>query len=360
MALESLSHDEAAKRIQERLFPEPKAAASAKPDAAVEPAPDDPEPEAAAASGDDPDAPEQDSGPELEGDEAEAQPIQSLSDLAERLEIGEEDLAKLLKVKGRDGAEVALHDVLEAYRRPAPAEAELEATRTRLAELERDRGAYQEATRQLAQAAQGFAQRLKASEPDWALLERTNPQQFTIERLKYFEGLRQLEMADQQLRATREREQYEQQSKLQEFRTAEARKLQQQRPEWRDTKVFASDLEKTERYIIENYKFRPEDLQNLSDHRDWVIADKARRFDELSAKKPATLEKVRQLPKLMVPGAATNPGREAAARAAKAEDQLAARLRSTGSVDDAAKLIEQRIERSTRRAAARTLARRRV
>lgn len=356
--MESLSPQEAAARIQERLFPDPKKAAPAQAKAAeATPEPEQPEPAE--------EEEELEAGAEenaqLEGDDdPEAQPIQSLADLAERLEVDEEELAKLLKVKGRDGAEVPLADVLEAYRKPAPEAAELEGARAKLAEYEQVRSAYQEATQQLAAAAAGFAQRLKASEPDWALLEKTNPQQYALERLKYMDGVRQLELADQRLQAARAREQHEQQVKLQEFRAAEARKLQSQVPEWKDAKVFEADLSKTERYLVDTWKLKPEEVAQIADHRDWTIADKARRWDELQAKKPEVLEKVKQLPRVMTPGTITSPDRGAAARAAKAEAELTDKLRTSGSVHDAAAILAQRMERSNRRAAARTLARRRV
>lgn len=292
---------------------------------------------------------------QTEGDETEAAGIKSFSDLAKRLEIDEETLAKHLTVQGRDGKEVSLHEALSAYRAPAPEAAALERDRARLQELEATREDYSRAAEELRQAAKSFAARLQAQEPNWELLKQQNPQEFLAKQFERMQHERELERAAQQYQVHAQQAQVEQQRKHAEFRRAEALKLQAAVPAWKDAKVFASDLEATEKFLL-TLGFKAEELGNVSDHRDWLVADKARRWDELQAKKPDVLAKVSQLPRVIAPGASSGADRGAKAAAAKEEAALFERFKGSGKAEDAAELIARRMQASERRAAGRALA----
>lgn len=292
----------------------------------------------------------------LEGDDAEPEgEIRSFSDLAKHLEIEEEALAKHLVVQGRDGKEISLHEVLTAHRAPGPDPAEAERSRTRLAELEaRDADAVR-AAEELRRSALSLAQRMKAQEPDWAALKASNPAAFAAARLEWMEHERQLERASMQFEAQRQQMAAQERQKVEEFRRGEARKLQAAVPAWADPKVFEADLGKVEKYLV-TQGIKAEEMANLSDSRDWLIARKAMLYDEIQAKKPALLEKVKALPRVMAPGSSSGADRGASARARVADAEGLARLKSSGKVEDAAALISRRLAGTSRRVAGRTLA----
>lgn len=290
---------------------------------------------------------------QTEGDET---PIETLADLAQRLEMDEEALAKHLKVKGRDGKDVPLADALAAFRAPPPDTAEMERARTRLADLEGKEAALQQAAQELMRQAHGLASRLKAAEPDWQQLRTADPARYASARLEWIEHERQLERAAQQLEHQQALQRADQQRATEEFRRAEARKLQAAVPEWKDTKVMQADLERVSDYLVKSWGLKSEEIDNLADSRDWQIARKAMLYDELQAQKPDLLKKVRTLPKVIAPGSSSGADRGAAAQRAKEESGLAAKFKQSGKVEDAAQLILRRMESSERRAAGRALA----
>lgn len=314
------------------------------------------EPEPAEAESDAPeDATGGDPNAQTEGDEApDVDAVHSLADLAKHLEVDEEALAKHLRVAGRNGQEVSLHDVLTAYRAPAPEAAEVERSRTRLAELEGKEADVQRAAEELRQTARALAAQLKSREPDWAAL-KADPVAHATARLEWMAYERQLEQAAAQYRAAAEQQMSDQRRQVDEFRRGEARKLQAAVPEWKDPKVFEADLGKVEQYLV-TQGIKPEEIANLTDHRDWLIARKAMQFDALQGKKPALLAKIKQLPRVITPGASSGGDRGTRAAAAKEETARMDRFRDTGKVEDAAELIRSRLAASSKRAAGRALA----
>lgn len=320
------------------------------------PEPEGPEPEAAAEESDDY---QPEPNAQLEGDEGdEPSPIRSFSDLAKRLEIEEDALAKHLLVSGADGKEVSLHDVLTSYRAPKPEQAEFERARARLTELEAGREEAARAAEELRQTAQALAKHMRTHErtpEQWAQLERENPTAFLSERFAQMERMRQLEHADRQYQAMRQQQVAEQQRQVAEFRREQAHKLRAAVPAWSDTKVMQSELEGISQYLVRQ-GISEQEVEQLTDHRDWLIARKAMLYDEIQAKKPAVLEKVKQLPRVIAPGVSSGADRGSSARRAAEGDQLLARVKETGRVEDAAAAIAHRLAGSARRAAGRQLA----
>jgi hypothetical protein len=317
------------------------------------------EPELAAAEADESDDYQPQPNAQTEGDEAtEPESIRSLSDLAKRLEIGEEDLAKHLVVAGRGGEEVSLHDVLTAYRVPPPDQVQAERAQARLAELEGREADLSRAAEELRQSAQALAKHIRGNErtpQDWAKLQAENPSAYLNARLEHMEQVRQLEVADRQYQAARHQEYAAQQQKVETFRREQAQKLRAAVPEWSDPKVMESDLGKVEKHLLSR-GITAEELSGLSDHRDWLIARDAMLYRELLAQKPDLLKKVKALPKVIAPGASSGADRGTAARQSKLDEQLMARVRESGDKHAAAALITNRIAAFEKRSAARTLA----
>lgn len=96
---------------------------------------------------------------------------------------------------------------------------------------------------------------------------------------------------------------------------------------------------KLTQYLL-SYGYSTNDLQNVLDHRNFIIADKARRFDELQAK-AKDVKKVPNTPKVIKKGASPTVGDYSSEKYKKAYGQL----KRTGSIHDAveALLAKQKI-----------------
>lgn len=107
----------------------------------------------------------------------------------------------------------------------------------------------------------------------------------------------------------------------------EATQLLAKRPEWKDQAVWNADREKISASLKEA-GYSEDEVKSIADHRAFIIADKARKYDELMAQKVEVAKKIEKLPpKIERPGV---PEESQVNRTARD------RLRKTGSLDDAA------------------------
>lgn len=101
-------------------------------------------------------------------------------------------------------------------------------------------------------------------------------------------------------------------------------------PEWKDEATFKADREKITKSLTEA-GYKPEEISAIADHRALVIADKARKYDELMAAKSEVVKKIEKLPPKH-----ERPGVSSDGQVNKTAMQS---LRKTGSIDDAAGAI---------------------
>lgn len=107
----------------------------------------------------------------------------------------------------------------------------------------------------------------------------------------------------------------------------EATQLLAKRPEWKDEAVWKADKEKFNASLIKD-GFKPEEIQSVTDHRLLIIADKARKYDELMTQKTEVAKKIEKLPpKVERPGVSPE---------GQVNKTAFDKLRKTGSLDDAA------------------------
>lgn len=112
----------------------------------------------------------------------------------------------------------------------------------------------------------------------------------------------------------------------------EAQQLIAKRPEWKDVAVWKADVEKMKPSLLQA-GYTEQDIGSISDHRAYIIADKARRFDELMSAKADTIKKIEKLPpKIERPGVASEEN-------GQANKAAMIRLQKSGSIDDAAAVI---------------------
>jgi len=128
---------------------------------------------------------------------------------------------------------------------------------------------------------------------------------------------------------------------------AEQARLLRALPEWRDPKVAAADRDQISSALIAHYRFRPEELNGIIDHRALLVALDAARY---RASQKKTAEKVSAAKKKVSKAPPKPVKSEASAPPQKGPGPRMARLhknlRRSGSVDDAAKLLMARGRRT--------------
>lgn len=125
-----------------------------------------------------------------------------------------------------------------------------------------------------------------------------------------------------------------QQKQMGDMLAREREALSQRIPNWSDT-----DRENLAKYLGGSYGYSNDEIGQLIDHRAVDIARKAMLYDQQQTKATELTQKVRKLPKLQKAAKAAGPVnvQKTAVRQAKQ------RFRSTGSVKDAARVIESLI-----------------
>lgn len=111
--------------------------------------------------------------------------------------------------------------------------------------------------------------------------------------------------------------------------TREWEQLIAKRPEWKDGATWEADREKMKSFL-QGSGYSLDEANSVVDHRALLIADKARKYDELMAGKVETEKKVQKLPpKVERPGVPS-------ASDGQAQRDAMSRLRKSHSIDDAA------------------------
>lgn len=155
---------------------------------------------------------------------------------------------------------------------------------------------------------------------DWVKLLEQDP----IEYLKQKELSESRAKEWQQISTQRAQEQAE---RTRQTLSKEWEQLIAKRPEWKDESVLKADREKIVKSLAE-VGYTEEEINSISDHRALLVADKARRYDELMAAKTEVVKKIEKLPpKIERPGVSPSEG--------QANQAAMQRLRKTGSLDDA-------------------------
>lgn len=172
-------------------------------------------------------------------------------------------------------------------------------------------------------------------EPDWTELSKTLPPEEFSQRFTAYKSRQQ---AKEKLQAehARMRELHEQEtSRERATRLAkELEALEAAIPEMKDPEKGKGLREDLTAYA-KSLGFSDDDIGNIEDHRALVILDKARRYDESLKRRPTVEAKVEKaIAGLKPAGAPAKPK-------AKETEMLRTKLKSGGSVDDAAALLDK-------------------
>ena len=174
---------------------------------------------------------------------------------------------------------------------------------------------------------------------NWDQLKVTDPGLYAARRQDFGEKASGLQRQKEQLEsAYAERQEEVQQQQMETIRQiadSERQKLLEAYPEWSDQEKMRKDTAQLKSFIMNNYGFGESEANQIYDHRLVKIIKDA--FAYRSAK-TAVQEKIKKpVPKFQ------KPGQHKANKVAKLEKEKRSKLRQSGSVNDAASLLLDRL-----------------
>lgn len=280
----------------------------------------------------------------------EETPFQTVYELADALEITpEEFLASIkgkVKVNGEE-SEVTLAEALKGYQLDAD-------YRRKTTEVADERRLVEQSREEILHQAQDLQQKLNEvnllsdiatnaimaefNDIDWGFLKENNREEYLIRQQDYNSRMQQVQQAKQA--ATAQFMQI-QQARLAEALPKQAAAMKRAIPEWENEDTMKAEQKQVSEYL-KNAGYSPEEISGLYDHRAVVVARKAMLYDMATSKhnKAADPEKttVRKVTKNLKSGAR----KQSATIKQEAIKKARARLRKTGSKDDAAALLLSR------------------
>jgi len=253
--------------------------------------------------------------------------------------VAEEDLKYTVKVDGQD-YEVGIDELKNGYQRQADYTRKSQA----LAEQRKGTEQIQSERQRLEQERQMYAnglqmlqeqQSAKLSEfenTDWTTLKEEDPYAYMLKKDEYRDAQERVNNVAQQ-QVLVQQEQADAQNKARaSFVQQEYSRLVDALPEWNDRE---STIKKDVLNYATSVGFRPEEINQLADHRSVLIIKKAMEFDKLTKKVAPKKKAVKKVPKVQKAGRG-NSKEDAATEELK---KKRARLRKSGKQDDAASLF---------------------
>lgn len=202
--------------------------------------------------------------------------------------------------------------------------------------LESERKAIQQERETLTKIIPQLLERLNTGEPEpnWEKLRAEDEFKFVVERQAWQVRQEQRNALIAAQQATQAKLKADEDAKLADRVKAEKDKLLEAIPAWRDEAKARAGAAEIRAYG-KSLGFTDEELDNSYDHRAVLALHKAMQFDKLARTQPPRPNANRG-PRTASPGAGSStPGRTAD------YSRMKARVKETGSVDDAAKLFEQ-------------------
>jgi hypothetical protein len=269
--------------------------------------------------------------PDSEGDSADADvELTSVTELAERTGLTLDrimDLSIPTKIDGKEGS-TTLRQALKNFQLDGHLSNKLKAhadeRKAFEAQAQRLQSDYQQKLQQVDAGVQ-VAQRLLQGEfasINWQELQQTDPATFNQHYVSFQHRQAMLDQIANQLGTERQTLQQQQAQQHKGFLEEQKQLLESKVPEWADSKARATEMKEMGEVFSEAYGVTGEELNALVDHRDFMVARDALKWLKLQKSRPAVLNKVRQAPKLLKPGASQSQAAQKSVAVASARDQL--------------------------------------
>lgn len=276
-----------------------------------------------------------------EGDEDEDDAVDGEDD-EEGEEEDDETAAEpkfTVKVNGEE-VEVPQSELIAGYSRDADYRRKTQALAEQRKTLETEAEQTRQERAQYAQMLNAMQQQLQSGgekEPDWDRLYSEDPVEWVRQRELWRERQEKAQAVQAEQQRLQQQMTQEQQRQLQETLKAEREQLQRALPEIVDPDKGTQVRQRIAEYGKE-IGFSEEELNNVYDHRAVLVLDKARRYDELMAKKKDLRpQPSKKRPRTASPGTAVSPSEHKRARKGK---RLQRFVDQGGGVKDAASALE--------------------
>jgi len=253
--------------------------------------------------------------------------------------VAEEDLKYTIKVDGEE-LEVGIDELKNGYQRQADYTRKSQA----LAEQRKETEAIQSERMQLEQERQMYANGLQMLQEqqsaklkdfesvEWESLKAEDPYQYMIKKDEYRDAQERVNNIVAEQQAVQQEQARQAQQARAHFVQQEYTRLINALPEWGDNK---STIRKDIQEYASSVGFRPEEINQLADHRSILVIKKAMEYDKLTTKVAPKKKAVKKVPKVQKSGRG-NSKEDVAAEKAK---EKRARLKKSGKQDDAASLF---------------------
>jgi hypothetical protein len=263
--------------------------------------------------------------------------LSTIDELAEATGLDKDkllDLSLPTKIDGKEGT-ARIRDLLKSYQLDGHINQKLAALDTDRKTLETKRAEQEKAaTERITVLENGIGVLSQSLEGEfaavnWDALQKNDPAKYNALYVSYQQRFAQMQQIAQQIEAGKAQQKayFEAQAKAwtEEQDTLRKAKL----PEWEKDRPAVAEY-------LKGVGISQEEFDQLQDHRYAVVVSDARKWAELQKQRPATLKKVKAAPKLLKPG--SKQSRESRDVIARKENQ--ARLRTSGKVGDAARVIK--------------------
>ncbi len=271
-------------------------------------------------------------------DEVEGEEPESEEDEEGDEQTPEEEVAppKVFKVKV-DGEEIDVpeDELLKGYSRTADYTRKTQAVAEKDRALEAERVARGEERRQAAELYTRLEEAIASvtpDEPDWDTLRNENPVEFASE----WAAWQQFKQRTEAIKAEKQKAialvQKDQTEAIEKYLDGERVALVEAIPSWKDAAVATAEKDEIATFA-KSAGYTDADLAEIRDHRVLVLLRKAMLYDKSQKAKPAVKVKI-QAVKTATPGSSAT-----STRTKSKTESLRQRLRSSGSVQDAAALF---------------------
>jgi len=277
--------------------------------------------------------------PEEEG-QAEEETEEEVAEEEEEFDVvAEEDLKYTIKVDGEE-IEVGIDELKNGYQRQADytrksqalaeQRKETEAIHSERMQLEQERQMYANGLQMLQE--QQSAKLNEFNSVDWESLKTEDPYAYMIKKEEFRDAQEKVQSVAQQQQYVQQEQMQQQQTAKAEFVRAEYARLVEALPEWENKE---SNIKKDIREYAATVGFRPEEIDQLADHRSVLVIKKAMEYDKLTKKVAPKKKAVKKVPKVQKSGRG-NSKEDAATEAIK---KKRTRLQKSGKQQDAASVF---------------------
>ena len=258
-------------------------------------------------------------------------------------EVEDEPEVKTYKVKAAgEEVEVTEDDLIKSYQMEADytkksqkLSEDRKVVEANIAKIQESIAVRNEYAQKLEQVSQVLNDEFDSSE-DLEQLRENDPVSFAVKIAERTENQKKLNVINQERQKVMQEQQLAQQQHMQQTVANESKKLVELMPEFSD-KVKGEQIKKDIRSYGLTNGFTEQEMSAVYDSRHVLMLNKAMKYDQIMKSKAGTVKKVSKAPRTI------NKGKKVSNSQAAIQQKQRARLRSSGTVEDAVSVFQNLI-----------------